>query len=112
MDKRARNKIKIRLSLERMEALLSICEEMLLLYKPENETEQLMYAYLKEFYATLYQKGRQYQSRYTLHMTATEAIAFRQMWESLGIKNNKYAGILIKSIISQLDSYKELLLHV
>jgi len=99
--------VKIRIIRERLEALYSICDDMLQEFKPENETEHLMREYLKELHHQLYKKMALNQSMYTLHMSGTEAVAFRQLWNVLCIKNDKYAAILVRSILGQIDRYNE-----
>ena len=107
MAKRPSRGVKIRLTRERLEALHSICDEMLKTFKPENKTELLMREYLKELHYVLNSKIKTEQCLYTVHMTGMEAISFRQLWDVLNIKNDKYASILIRSILGQIDRYNE-----
>lgn len=112
MVKRSRHTIKIRLTREKLEALHCICDDMMKEFVPENETEYLMLEYLKELHHDLSKKIKLDQNIYTLHMTGTEAVAFRQLWNVFYINNDKYAGILVRSVLGQIDRYKdEQLIH-
>jgi hypothetical protein len=111
MDKRAgnkrRNKIKIRLTQDHLDGLCMICNDMLQIFKPENETELLIRAYLKELCSAINKKATLNQSMYTIHMSFTEAVAFRQLWNVLHIEHDKYAGILVRSVLNKIDNNKE-----
>jgi len=107
MAKRLVNAVKARINHERVEALHIICDDMLKQFKPEDEHEQLLHEYLTELHHRLRKMKEKNQELYTLNMSGTEAIAFRQLWGMLDLRQDKYASIIIRSIISQIDRYSK-----
>lgn len=105
MAKRLTNPVKIRINRDRLDALYNVCDDMLQQLKPENEHEKLMREYLGELHHMLQKKLQREQHLYTLNMSRTEAIAFRQLWSMLNIQHDKYASIIVRSILTQIDSY-------
>jgi MoaA/NifB/PqqE/SkfB family radical SAM enzyme len=107
MVKRLKKAVKIRVVRDRLEALHFVCSDMLKLFTPEDETELLVLEYLKELHHVLSKKLEANQGIYTIHMSGTEATAFRYLWKVLDIKDDKYACIVINGILKQIDKYTE-----
>ncbi|MBA3828662.1 MAG: hypothetical protein H0X33_06980 [Taibaiella sp.] len=105
MAKRLNSAVKIRINHDRLEALHSVCTDMLQQLKPETEHEQLMRAYLADLQQQLTKKMQRSQDLYTLNMSGTEAVAFRQLWDVLSLKHDKYASIIVKAMLGQIDQY-------
>ncbi|MGN6566761.1 MAG: hypothetical protein ACTHJ0_02350 [Flavipsychrobacter sp.] len=107
MAKRLINPVKARLNHERIEALHTICDDMLKQFVPEDEHEHLLHEYLSELHHRLRKMKDRNQELYTLSMSGTEAIAFRQLWGMLDLRQDKYASIIVSSIIGQIDRYNK-----
>ncbi len=96
--------IKIALSYQRMEALNEICEEMIDDFKPANEHQNLLYAFLLELRHRITQLLKNNQANYFLTFLSMEAIAFYQLWHIMDIRHDKYAALIVDAIMKKLSS--------
>ncbi|MEI8278681.1 MAG: hypothetical protein WCG87_02890 [Bacteroidota bacterium] len=102
MDKRA---IRIRISYERLEALQHICTDMLALFTPDNEHEQLLCEHLLELKQKIQKLLQRSQYRYMLYLTNTEAMAFHQLWHEQDLKHEPYHHIIVSSVVAHIEIY-------
>lgn len=105
MKKKLINAVKVRINYERVEALHELIGDMINGFVVEDEHEGLLMEYMTELHYRLGKMKERAQELYTWTMSGTEAIAFRQMWQMLDLKENKYAGIIVQSILGQIDKY-------
>ena len=96
--------IRIRVSTQRVQALLEICEEMLEEFKPVNEHQRLLKEYLGELKHRLSNMLKLNQETYLLHLSGTEGIAFYQLWNMLDISRDKYAVIIVDGLLKKMSS--------
>ena len=96
--------IRIRISAQRVQALLEICAEMLEEFRPVNEHQRLLNEYLYELQHKLSDMLRKNQEMYILHLIGTEAIAFSQLWGMLDISNDKYAVIIVDDLLKKMSN--------
>lgn len=95
--------IGIRISHQRVEALLEICEEMLEEFIPVNEHQQLLREYLLELRNKLPGILKRSQEMYTLTLCGAESIAFYQLWNMLDISRDKYASLVVDSMLEKMS---------
>jgi len=96
--------IRLRISCQRVAALLEICDEMLEEFNPANEHQLLLKEYLTEFQDQLQDMLKRNQEMYTLCLSGTEAIAFHQLWKMLDISSDKYANLIVDNLIRKMSS--------
>ena len=96
--------IRLRISNQRIEALLEICEEMLEEFVPMNEHQLLLREYLTDLRYKLPEMLLRQQELYTLTLTGTEAMAFYQLWNMLDTSRDKYATLVVDSLLKKLSS--------
>ena len=95
---------RIRISRQRVAALLEICEEMLEEFIPRNEHQQLLREYLRELRHKLPEMLARNQELYTLAMCGSEAIAFYQLWNMLDISRDKYPNLVVDSLLEKMSA--------
>jgi len=98
--------VKVRINHERVEALHEILRDLIEGFEPEDAHEELLKEYMTGLKLELQKMASRQQLLYTFTMSGTEAIAFRQMWQMTALKENKYASIIVQSIIGQIDKYQ------
>lgn len=96
--------IRIRISAQRVQALLEICEEMLEEFTPVNEHQRLLHEYLYELQHKLSEMIKRNQEMYMLHLIGSESIAFYQLWHMLDISTDKYAVIIVDDLMKKMSS--------
>ncbi len=96
--------IRIRISHQRIEALLEICEEMLEEFTPQDEHQLLLHEYLLELQDRLCVMRTRNQDIYTLILAGSEAVAFRQLWNLLDISRDKYANLIVDNLLKKMSS--------
>jgi hypothetical protein len=99
-----RRGIRIRINQQRIEALHEIGEEMLEEFKPVNEHQQLLKEYLTDLNHRLKDMLQRNQHVYTLILSATEAMAFYQLWNMLDISRDKYAALIVDNLLMKMSS--------
>ncbi len=102
MDKK--RSIGIRISHQRLEAMVEVCDTMLASFRPVNEHQELLQAYLGELKYKLLQMARKGQEIYTLTLSATEAMAFYQLCKLMDVKHDRYAMVIIESMLSKIGN--------
>lgn len=100
----AKRGIRIRISYQRVEALVEICSEMLEEFKPANEHHHLLREYLAELHEKLQDMLRRNQDLYTLILMGTESLAFYQLWKMLDISTDKYAILIVDNLLKKMSS--------
>lgn len=95
--------IGIRISHQRLEALLELCEEMLEEFAPGNDHQQLLREYLQELTKKLPAMLERGQLVYTLSLGGTEALAFYQLWHMLDISRDKYAQLVVDGMLKKMS---------
>ncbi len=96
--------ISIRISSQRVEALLEICAEMLEEFIPGTEHHELLREYLYELQDKLIEMLKRNQDLYTLNLAGSESIAFMQLWNVLDISRDKYANIIVDNLLKKIGS--------
>ena len=96
--------IRLRISNQRVAALLEICDEMREEFKPANEHQLLLKEYLLELRDQLQEMLNRKQGIYTLILKGTEAIAFWQLWNMLDIRNDTYANLVVDNVLRKMSS--------
>lgn len=102
MDKK-RN-VRVRISHQRLEALTLLCNNMLGEFVPGNDHHFLLREYLQELRLKLCHMARQPQLNYTLCMGTTEALAFYQLWNIMDISHDKYAAVIVETMLSKMSA--------
>jgi len=97
-----KRRIRVRISLQRLEALKEICDEMLDEFAPVNEHQYLLKEYLQELLHMLHDMLKRNQQNYTLHHSAAEATAFCQLWNMLDIRRDKYAEVIVGTLVKKM----------
>lgn len=97
-------KIELRIKLSRLqvESLYSLYNHFYTEYNPEGEHEKLLYEHLLEMHFKLQGLFNKHQGTYTLPLTATEAIAFFQTWNTIEV-HDKLADVTTRNIIALID---------
>ncbi len=95
--------IRLRISNQRVAALLEICDEMREEFKPANEHQLLLKEYLLELQCRLHEMLARGQDIYTLTLIGTEAIAFHQLWRQLDIRHDKYASLIVDNLVNKMS---------
>ena len=95
--------VRIRVSHQRVEALLEICQEMLEEFVPCNEHQLLLREYLLELRYKLPEMLKLNQELYTLTLSGPEAIAFYQLWNMLDISHDKYASLVVNNLLEKMS---------
>ena len=96
--------IRVRLSHQRVEALLEICGEMQESFRPLNDHQYLLREYMSELQHNLLSMTARPQEEYTLSLSGTEAVAFYQLWHMLDIRHDKYAALIIETMLKKMSS--------
>ncbi|WP_105039073.1 hypothetical protein [Flavipsychrobacter stenotrophus] len=96
--------VRVRISHQRVEALLEICEEMLQSFKPVNDHHFLLREYMRELQFKLTLMIKRIQENYTLSLTTTESVAFYQLWNMLDIRHDKYAAVIVETMLKKMGS--------
>jgi hypothetical protein len=96
--------VRVRISHQRVEALMEICEEMLQSFKPVNDHHFLLREYMRELQHKLTLMIRRIQENYTLSLTNTESVAFYQLWNMLDIRHDKYAAVIVETMLKKMGS--------
>jgi hypothetical protein len=96
--------IRLRISAQRVQALLEICDEMVEDFRPANDHQHLLGEYLHELKHKLAEMTRKNQEMYMLHLVGTESIAFYQLWNMLDISTDKYAVIIVNDLLKKVSS--------
>lgn len=96
--------IRIRISAQRVQALLEVCEEMLEEFRPVNEHQVLLHEYQQELKHKLAEMVKRNQEMYMLHLIGSEAIAFYQLWNMLDLSTDKYAVIIVNDLLKKMSS--------
>jgi len=96
--------IRIRISYQRIEALVEICDEMLDEFRPANDHQQLLREYLIELRDKLQAMLVRNQELYTLILMGAETIAFYQLWNLLDISRDKYAILIVDNLLKKMSS--------
>lgn len=96
--------IRVRISHQRIEALLEICDEMLDSFRPKNEHHFLLREHMSDLKHKLQVMATRKQELYTLCLSGTEAIAFYQLWHLLDIRHDKYATVIIDSMLKKMGA--------
>lgn len=100
----AKRTVRIRISHERLEALHNLCIEMKNDFVPDTEHGSLLKEYMLELEHRLKNMVDRNQERYTLNLSGTEAIAFYQLWNMLDIRHDKYANVIVGSLIQKMSA--------
>jgi hypothetical protein len=77
---------------------------MLVEFVPGNDHHFLLREYLQELQQKLLHMARMPQQNYTLCLGATEALAFYQLWKTLDIRHDKYAAVIVESMLSKMSA--------
>lgn len=96
--------IRLRISAQRIHALLEICDEMLEDFQPANEHQLLLAEYLHELQYKLTEMLKKNQEMYMLHLVGAETMAFYQLWNMLDISNDKYAVIIVNDLLQKMSA--------
>lgn len=97
--------VRVRISNQRIEALLEICEEMLHSFKPVNDHHFLLREYMRELQHKLTDMIRKRaQENYTLSLSGTESVAFYQLWHMLDIRHDKYATVIVETMLKKMSA--------
>jgi len=96
--------IRLRISGQRLAALLEICEEMLEEFIPKNEHQCLLREYLLELKQQVRDMLQRNQENYTLMLAGTAALAFSQLWRMLDIRTDKYANLIVGNLLEKLGT--------
>ena len=96
--------IRLRISAQRVQALLEVCEEMLEEFRPANEHQRLLQEYHHELHHKLNEMIKRNQEMYMLHLVGSEAIAFYQLWSMLDISSDKYAVIIVNDLLKKMSN--------
>jgi len=99
-----RKGVRIRISYQRVEALIEICDEMLEEFRPVNDHQLLLREYLEELHHKLRAMQARKQELYTLILTGTEAIAFYQLWKQMDISRDKYAILIVDNLLKKMSA--------
>jgi hypothetical protein len=99
-----KNGVRLRISFQRIEALVEICEEMLEEFRAINDHQLLLREYMMELHEKLKGMLARNQELYTLILTGTEAIAFYQLWNMLDISRDKYAILIVDNLLKKMIS--------
>ena len=95
--------IRVRISRQRVEALMDICAEMLQAFKPLNDHHFLLREYMLELRHKLRSMSLKTQEDYTLSLSGTEAVAFYQLWHLLDIRHDKYASVIVETMLRKMS---------
>ncbi len=96
--------IRVRISHLRVEALIDICKDMLSSFKPLNDHHFLLREYMQELQHKLKLMSKRMQDDYTLSLSGTEAVAFYQMWQMMDLKHDKYATVIVETMVKKITS--------
>lgn len=96
--------VRVRISHQRVDALLEICQEMLQSFKPVNDHHFLLREYMRELQHKLTAMIKRVQDTYTLTLSGTESVAFYQLWQMLDIKHDKYATVIVETMLKKMGS--------
>ncbi len=94
--------VRIRLSLQRLEALKEICDEMLEEFAPANEHQLLLKEYMMELQERLSVMLSRNQQLYTLTHSGAESVAFCQLWGMLDVSNDRYAQLIVDNLLKKM----------
>lgn len=102
MDKK--RSIGIRISNQRLEALLDVCNVVLGNFFPIDDHQSLLREYLRELQHKLLSMAKKEQELYTLTLSSTEAMAFYQLWQVMNIKHDKYATVIVSTMLAKIGN--------
>ncbi len=95
--------IRLRISAQRTEALQEICAEMQEEMETDTDHQRLLYEYMVELQEKLESMLQRNQENYTLMLSGTEATAFYQLWNHLDIRHDKYAEIIVDTLLKKMS---------
>jgi hypothetical protein len=96
--------IRVRISHQRIEALVELCDEMLEEFVVRNEHQLLLKEYMRDLKDDLQAMARRNQDLYTLILSGSQATAFYQLWNSLDIRHDKYATVIIENLLEKMSA--------
>jgi hypothetical protein len=102
MDKK--RSIGICISHQRLEALSEVCSSVLRNLRPVDGNGLLLREYIRGLQHKLWSMAREAQETYTLSLTSDEAMAYNQLWQLQGVKDDKYTAIIIGAMFNHARS--------
>lgn len=96
--------IRMRVSHQRIEALSTLCREMLHEFAPADDHQLLLREHLAELHDKLRSMQARSQERYTLILMGTEITAFHQLWNLLGICDDEYVLMVVDNLLKKMGS--------
>lgn len=101
MDKRT---IRIRISIERLEILYNVCDDMKELFIPKDQHGHLLREYKLDLHQKLHKMVERKQDQYVLRLSSTEAEAFFQLWKMMDLKGHRYAKIIVDTLMHKMSA--------
>lgn len=96
--------IRIRISNQRVEALVEICHNMMDEFRPVNDHQRLLREHLAELHEKLQAMLQRNQELYTLMLMGAEATAFYQLWNLPDISRDRYEGLIVDNLLKKMSS--------
>lgn len=72
-------------------------------FAPHNDHHYLLREYMTELHDGLTEMLQRSQNLYTLCLSGTQATAFYQLWNLLDIKHDKYATMIVDTLLAKMS---------
>lgn len=95
--------IKVKASNQWLTQLTAAYKEVISQYVPENEHEQLLLECAVAFHERIEKMSLRDQQKFTLNVTAVEAIAFMQLWQSRPVPLKHYMAVAVNQLVAKID---------
>ncbi|MBA3829724.1 MAG: hypothetical protein H0X33_12360 [Taibaiella sp.] len=100
--------IKIRLRHNRVEALYGILTQHVTLFEPATPHEHLLHEHLVALATRVHKMvAKERQERFTLNLTAVEALSFWQYFGECNLAWDPYADVIVKEMIAGIHKKHE-----
>ena len=96
-------RVGLRLNYERLEAMHKVCSSMAADFTPNEEHEYLLLTHLLELKRKMGKMLERNQGIYTLTLTASEALAFKQVWAICGRYQDRYTQVVVGSLVKKVN---------
>ncbi len=94
-----------KLPFDKIEELYGVFTETLKVFEPKNDHEELLFAHVKSYHHKLKVMVAKEQNTYTLTMSETEAVFFRQVWQYVQVKTSLYRAEIARNMIEVADQF-------
>ena len=96
--------IGVRIRHQRLETLQDICTSVLKNFLPVDGHEFQLRQYIRDLEHKLWNIAKNPEEVYMLSLSDDEAMAYNQLWQLQGIKDNTYTKIIVGTMLTRISA--------